>query len=185
MSIEFSEESLYVARNWQTVTDIIQAGQTLRTEMERELLAIGDDLSLRPWWDSGWSLVIRDAGQVFVSRADWRVGDQYFVWIGVERFRPESVFGLDDPAELYVWVAGKRYELASALADTLRDGDGPGEVDHKPGNAYVVRQAVAKCLPDAVEDYFTRAREQLLAFFDHYAAMADLWDPIVRRHVSE
>lgn len=50
---------------------------------------------------------------------------------------------------------------------------------------YVVRQAVAKCLPDGVEAYFPQAREQIIAFLEHYAGLADVWDPIVWRHIEE
>lgn len=184
MSVELSTESVYVAQNWHTIMEIIGAVQTLRGEMERELLSLREDLAARPWWANDWAFVVRDTAQVFVSKECWKSGDQCLVWIGVERFRPEGVFGDDDPPELYVWVAGKRYGLASELAETLGDGDGPGEIDQKPGSAYVVRQPVAKCLPDAVEGYLPQAREQIVTFLDHYARMADAWDPIVRRHLD-
>lgn len=184
MSIEFSDESLYVARNWQTITEIIRATQRLRSEMERMMASLESDLRSMEWWSIDWAFVVRDPGQVYISRECWRSGEQYLVWIGVDRFRPENVFGLDDPPELYVWVSGKRYDLAAALADSLEGRDLPGEVDMKASSGCVVRQAVAKCLPDGVETYFPQAREQTIAFLKHYAGLADVWAPIVWRHIE-
>lgn len=185
MSIEFSAESLYVARNWDTVAEIVEAAQRLRSNMAESLKSLQADLKTREWWSDEWVYLSWDSTQWYITRHGWLSGPYHLVWIGVKGFSPDGVFGLGEPPELFVWVSQKQFALATALAASLEGREGPGEIDQKPGNGYVVRQAVAKCLPDAVEDYFTRAREQLLAFFDHYAAMADLWDPIVRRHVSE
>lgn len=185
MSVNFSPASLFVARNWEIVTEIIAAERRLRGELERFLLSLEDDLLSCDWWGEDWVFRAYRQDVVYVSRECWRFGDDHLLWIGVERFLPERIFGSEDPAELFVWVAQRRYDLALQLAGTLDPEETLGEVDLKPNNGYVVRHAVQKCLPEAAEGYFAQAREQILAFFEHYAAMADAWDPITQRYLAQ
>lgn len=184
MSVEFSPESLFVARNWDTVSDIIEAARRLGAEMQRMLASLEDHLLARPWWSDEWTFVVRDPGQAYISRRAWSSGEHHLLWIGVDRFRPASVFGLDDPPYLYVYVPGQRRGLRDALTATLREEDVLGELGKGGAWFIVAEQAVARCLPDQAEAYFPQAREQMLSFFDHYAALAPAWDAIVAEHVS-
>ena len=185
MTIDFSEESMFVARNWETVAEIVEASQRLRSEMGRMLASLEDDLKSRPWWCDGWVVVMQDSGQICVSRQAWKTGENYLVRMGVDRFRPTSVFGLEDPPYLYIYVWGRKYDLRNDLLATLDEETSLGEIGPGGNNLIVAQQAVAKCLPEGVKGYFPQAREQMLAFFDHYGSGAAAWDPIVQRYVCE
>lgn len=185
MNVELPAESIFVARNWETISEIIEAAQRLRNEMGRMLTSLEDDLHSMEWWADGWVFVVRDPGQVYISRQAWRMGDQYLVWIGVDRFRPASVFGIDDPPYLYAYVWGRRYELRDELMKTLDEETVLGEIGPGGNSLIVVQQTVAKCLPEGVEGYLDQAREQIMTFLDHHLRMADTWNPIVQRYISE
>lgn len=185
MSVDFTAESLYVARNWDTVREIIEAAQELRNGMAQFLLALQSDLESREWWTAGWVFRTYDAGWVYISRQNWWSGNDYAIWIGIGNFRAENVFGSDDPPELHVWVSWRRFELAARLVAEFDDQPAFGEVDRKSNSGYVIRKAVPKCLPAAVEDYFASTREHILDFFDHYGRLAPAWDAIVAHHIGQ
>lgn len=185
MSTEFSEESLYVARNWETVAEIIEAAQRLRSEMGRMLTSLEDDLRATEWWPEGWEVVASDATQLCISREAWRSGEKHFVWICVDRFRPENAFGLDGSPYLYAYVRGHRYQLRDDLIATLDESEALGDIGTGGSSLVIVQQPLATCLPDAVPAYLAEVCEQMLTFFDRYARLASVWDPIVRRHFGQ
>ncbi|MBP8953177.1 MAG: hypothetical protein KBI47_12350 [Armatimonadetes bacterium] len=100
MSIELSAESIFIARNWETVAEIVQATKQLRGEMDRLLAGLKDGLQERAWWDENWTFLVRRSGAVCIARQTWKSSEDYLVRICIDRFTPESVFGLDDPPYL-------------------------------------------------------------------------------------
>lgn len=186
MSNAFTPEAAFVARNWATVWEIMRATDDLSDQMDGMLVSLQGDLGKLEWWSEEWSFTHHCSGQVYISRRSWVPDEDSdpWVWIGVERFLPEAAFGPKKPPELYVWMAYKKQALVVDLLATLGDGEGPGEPDLRPGNMYVVRQAVQKCLPDGVDEYPLKARDQIMAFLDHYARIAEVWEPIIQRHMK-
>jgi len=179
------EESLLLAKNWETVEDILAAVQRLQGELTQVLLSVGRELSEQSWWDDGWRLIEQGNAQVYISSEKWRVGDGFLMWIGVEQFTPKAVFGSDSPAQLYVWVADREYDLAHRLAAAiLDDADEPlGDIDHG-ANGYVVKQLVGKCFAGEVEGYDERVRRQIAGFFAHYAEVLSGLDGMIQEHIA-
>jgi len=138
---EFSEEDRLLIEDWDTVEDLLEAAQRLRVKLFAVLESIEPDLRATDWWRDGWAFVRKGTTQVYISNQAWRSDGDYAIWIGVEEFTPDAVFGSGTPPVLYVWVSGKRYELKKQLAEAIVNGehDMAGEVDHDPGSAFLVR----------------------------------------------
>jgi hypothetical protein len=180
-----SEESLLLAKNWDTVEAIFEAEQRLRRELTSILHTVEQELSKREWWKDGWVFVRHQDSQVYVSQVKWQVGDVYTVWIGVEGFAPRAIFGMESPPMLYVWVARKEYELAQALAREIEkiEEEVLGELDHR-ATGYVVKHGVSKCLPEEVDGYAERVCHQIVEFFAHYAQVLWQLDGIIEDYLE-
>ncbi len=177
----FSEESLLLIENWDTVEDMLAAVEGLRDELFAILESLHADLKGTDWWRDGWTFARTGKTQVYMSNEAWRCDDEYAVYIGVEGFSPEGVFGSAAPPSLYIWVSGERYELVQRLAEAIEGGGREviGEIDRKPSSGSVVRQPVRKCLPGEVETYAVIVRKQILSFFEHYALVLDDLDGVI------
>jgi hypothetical protein len=180
-----SEESLLLAKNWDTVEEIFEAEQRLRRELATLLHSVEREVSKRDWWQRGWVFVRHHDTQVYISHSKWQVDDVYTVWIGVEDFTPRSVFGMDSPPTLYVWVTRKQYELAQALAREIEEIEAEvlGELDHRI-SGYVVKHSVSKCLPEEVDEFAARTRHQIAEFFAHYAQVLWQLDGVIEDYLK-
>ena len=121
MSSIFSEESKFLVSRWQTVEKLDKDIQTLRYEFTQYLDSVRKILKKRNWW--GDDLIFEQYRQegIYIARKSWfiRKNDRYpAIWIGVEEFKPESMFGLGEPADCYLWVFGK---MLGKKADTVRN----------------------------------------------------------------
>lgn len=181
-----SEESLLLARNWDTFEDILKAEKRLLGELSHLLLSIESNLSQHDWWEDGWHFVPHREDQVYISRKEWQVDGTFLVWIGVEAFTPERVFGTQSSPQLYVWVARNQYGLAQILANAIEASKGEklGEVDHSQ-TAYVVKHSVQKCLPEKVEEFDIIVSRQITDFFAHYARVLSRLDGVIRDHIAD
>lgn len=91
-----SEESLLLIENWDTVEDILKAVDRLKGEISSVLHSVESELVTQDWWQDGWCFVPHRNNQVYISKESWR-SKGYVVWIGVERFDPERLFGSSPP----------------------------------------------------------------------------------------
>ena len=180
-----SKESLLVAENWDTVENILRAKERLGRELSKLLVSLEAELSQQDWWEDGWHFVRYREGQVYMSREQWRPRKSFLIWIGVERFSPECVFGESSSPQLYVWVQKSHRDLAQILADAIeeREGDPLGEVDHNK-TGYVVKHDVQSCMPEEVEAFDDVARGQIVDFFAHYAEVLSDLDNVIQEHIS-
>ena len=180
-----SEESLLLAENWDTVEDILRARNRLGSELSELLLSVESQLSQRDWWEDGWCFIQHRKDQVYISRQQWRPGKSFLIWIGVEQFSPERVFGESSSPQLYVWVLRKHRDLAQVLADAIeeREGEPLGELDHNQ-TGYVVKQDLQSCMPEEVAVFDDVARAQIVDFFIHYAEVLSDFDHVIREHIS-
>lgn len=181
----FSEESILLVKNWDTVRDIFEAEKQLRRELSYLLLTIESELIRNDWWRDAWVFVKYQESQVYISNQNWRSNDELVVWIGVEGFVPERIFGMELPPTLYVWVSGKRYDLAQMLAEQIEKSEYEilGEIDHR-SSGYVVKHAVRKCLPEEIEEFGEFVHKQILDFFIHYAKTIGRFDRIIKNYLG-
>jgi hypothetical protein len=180
--IMFSKESILLAKNWDTVEDIFRADKQFRRELIAFLMSIKTELVKHDWWPNGWVLVHYTDEQVYISNKRWLADGVYAVWIGVEGFTPEGLFGSEAPPWLYVWVTQGRVDLARMLAEQIEASEYGvlGEIEHDDESLYVVASMVRKCLPDEVEGFEQVTRRQILDFFVHYAQVLGSLDKVIR-----
>ena len=180
-----SEESLLLAENWDTVEDILRARSRLGGELSELLLSLESELSQHDWWEDGWHFIQHRKDQVYISRQQWRPGRSFLIWIGVEHFNPDRVFGESSSPQLYVWVLRKHKELAQVLADAIEDREGEplGEIDHNE-TGYVVKQDMQSCMPEEVEGFHDVARGQIVDFFIFYGEVLSDLDDVIQEHIS-
>jgi len=170
-----SEESRFLLRNWDVVEEVLRAVERAERELSALLMGVERDLERRSWWGEGWVFERHQSAQVYISNREWRVGEGYAIWIGVERFTLSGLFGGGAPPILYVWVSGKRYDLVEVLVEMVEEGSGEvlGEVNRRADSGYVVRKMVRKYLPEEVEGFEEEVRGDIVEFFEHYARL--LW----------
>jgi len=181
-----SEESALLAQNWHTFEDIRRAEQGLRRELSELLLGLESDLRQRDWWQDGWHFVQYREDQVYISQDAWRANDEFLLWIGVETFTPECLFGTESPPRLYVWVTSDGCDLAQPLAQAIKERgtDVLGDVDHSQSR-YVVKHPVQKCPPGDVAGFDAVVSQQMVAFFSHYAKVLTRLDDLIQGKLGE
>ena len=151
------------------------------------LHSIESELAEHEWWQDGWVFVRYSEGQVYISHRVWQVADQFAVWIGVEGFIPDKIFGLESAPDLYVWVTHHcGGGLAQKLAQELEklEEEPLGEIDHR-ASRYVVRHSVRKCLPEEAEGFGQTVCRQIADFFTHYARVLRGLDEVILDHKKE
>ncbi len=180
----FSEESKLLIENWDAVEGILEAEKQLHVELSSVLRSVEPELVARDWWQAGWAFVLSDE-QAYISKHCWQVEDNYAVWIGIENFSPESIFGMETPPSLYVWVSGKRNDLAQMLAEKIRKSKSKllGEIDNRV-SGYVVRLAVKKYLPGDLDHYVQDVKTQVIGFLTHYAEVLSQFDSEIKTYLK-
>ncbi len=180
-----SEEALFIARNWETVEDILTATQRLRDELATVARSAVQSLADRSWWSEGWELKTSGQSQAYMYREHWVADSIAALWVGIEQFTPESVFGAASPPLLYVWRPAAFSALGQELAAALDAGGHVviGELDSRPTSGYMVRHYVQKCLPEELDGFAERATGQIVEFMEHYAKVLMRLDDVIRRHV--
>lgn len=180
-----SEESQLLVENWRTVEDIFKAVDRLEEELSSLLHSVESGLVQEDWWSDDWVFIRRADDQVYISKEEWKAGNKYLVWIGVERFAAERVFGTASPPQFYVWVWRKHSDLAQALVGALKANeiDTLGEANHLQ-SGYIVRLALQKCAPGEIERFDDHTTQQIMDFFGHYANTLSRFDGIVERYIA-
>jgi hypothetical protein len=166
----------------------MKAVEKLRSELNKLLRSLGADLVKQDWWNDGWEAVENNVSEGYIANERWDLGSDYSdyaVWIGVEGFSPERIFGQESPPILYVWISNRRNDLAQRLAKELEQGDWEilGDTDTR-ATGYVVRDSVKKCLPEEIETYGETVRPQIIEFLSHYAEIMMQLDPIIQDYLK-
>lgn len=149
MSI-FKEESQFVLANWDRVQELIAAVDVCRSEMGLYLGSLETLLRNKPWWEEGLRFVKKAPAQVYITRADW-ADNEDVIWIGVESFTIESVFGGTLPPRCYLWLAKRAGELAgSLLALVKNDPDLSAFVSAGSGQneRYILSKRLSRSYPE-------------------------------------
>ncbi len=121
----FSEESTFLIKNWSQVEQFHNAENNLRKEVSDLLHSIERVLLDRDWWDHRLSFNSKSQDQVYISKSDWTKRNYNLIWIGVENFTIERLFGGDFPPRcfLYCLNVGDREQIRSELLKIMRQDD--------------------------------------------------------------
>ncbi len=93
---------------------------------------------------------------------------------------------MEKPPLLYVWVSGKRDDLAEVLVNRIPqiDPELPGELEDGQ-DGYVLGQDVKKYLPGEMEHYGDTVKEQIMDFLFHYAKVVWKLDAKIRSYLKK
>lgn len=189
----FSEESKFIAENWQTVQDILAAAEAFEEEIRQLFMSLEDDVRDEEWWDDNWRFGLYGSADVNIGREEWAAeegaaGSDNIVTIGLRKFGIDTVVGHGaGSAEFYVYVKNGWTELSEALVDAIAAHIADLPQGHTLGSSStrIVTAPLRKCLPGMIEDYPELAKQQALEFFGLYAPMLfelnDLIQKIIRQ----
>jgi len=118
----FSEDSAFLIQNWSQVEKFHTAENNLYKEVSNLLHSLEGVLSGRDWWDYRLNFNRKSQDQVYVSRSDWTVRNNTLIWIGVENFTVERLFGSSFPPRCFLYCLnfGDREKIRSELLKTMR-----------------------------------------------------------------
>lgn len=178
-----SEELIMLARNWPVIERLYKADIRLRGELKDLLRSLQPELERQPWWDQGW-VFMSDRDGVYITKERWKRGDTYVIWVGIEYFTVEGLFGEEGPPRVYVWVAAPFPRVTADLAETLTTR--AGKPDEKAGGqrGYIVQFRKGVTLADDFAGYWTALRTDLLEFFAFYAGQLDQRDDAITRAIA-
>jgi len=181
----FSEESQFLIENWDTVEDILKAEKQLCAELASFLLSVRAKLVECDWWQDEWEFCSTGATQSYISNRNWKVGNNFAIWIGVEGFTPKAIFGVGTPPTLYVWVSGKRVNLVTLLSERIKASQHNTLGKVVTGSSgYVVKHAVEKCLPGDTDEFPQTVRRQIADFFTFYAKLLNSFDSAIQTQLA-
>lgn len=186
---QFSDECRLVINNWDAYQDILKAGQQLEPELIVILAGIRKRLREQKWWKAKWyvsdSQVYSD--QIYISDNRWEWKDSHFVWIGIEEFNGDALFGNKPPPSLYIWLYDKAPNLKTALRQIIKDSDNPmiGDCDISPNSPYIVRKNMSKCLPSDIDSLEDTTYAHLSEFFEYYTSFFEEFNPAVEKYLKQ
>lgn len=120
-----SEASRFLIEEWGDVSRLLAAHESLRRELEQHLNSLEREVSKQDWWSDEWEFVPFDEDQVYVARKEWRRGSDHLLWIGVEDFIPERLFGDGEGARTYPWVPSGERGLMTELRNNATEAHQP------------------------------------------------------------
>lgn len=167
----FSDEARVLIQNWEVYQEVRRIEADLNGQLRTFLYSLDDDLRKEAWWDHTWLFNRYQDRQMYITSAAWEIDGTPSIWIGIENFSVETIFGLTDTAGMYLWVQGGRTDLVSALRKLAESWNGlPGALEQKQNNSYVVRDAVRKCLLDEIDSFDEIVRRPMLRFLSYFGS---------------
>lgn len=180
-----SEESLLLIRNWDAYQDILKSGERLKTELNAVRSAIEGRMRKQDWWNAKWVLFKNDAEQIAFTDSRWEIEDGHLIWVGVEGWKADALFGDASPPFMYVWIDGKQPELKAELQRVIKAsgkamlGDFP-----KAQTSYVVEKSLSKCLPEEIDKLEDLVLSPLSEFCEFYSRFFDEFDRVAQKHLK-
>jgi hypothetical protein len=171
--VMLSKETILLAENWETVEDIFETQRKLRVELSKFLISLEGQLQQSGWWNKGWNFIKQSDEQIYIAHSRWRKnGDkpEYVLWIGVESFNPNALFGRQSDQQLYLWV-NRDPSLTTTLRTMVAEKKVvlPGESVDRP-QGYIVRKFIPKILPNEVARFGEIVSPIIIDFFTECAS---------------
>lgn len=179
-----SEESILLAKNWETFQEILKAEQKLIEDISVFLLSVESEMLTKKWWQNGWNFVDYEGSEIYIANQNWISNyEEYVISIGIEGVTPESLFGNKRSPLLY--VKSSDYNLVKTLAEKLEEEETLkfGEIDYS-SRRYIVTQPLPKVLPEQVEKFDEVVRPQIVDFLSYYANILWELDEIIDQFLS-
>lgn len=180
-----SNETALLAEHWDAVEDVFATEQKLRAELTGFLNSLQHTVKKEKWWSDDWHFKLQDHEQAYIAHTKWRTKSDFVLWIGVERFSPNVLFGRESAPALYLWVKDNA-QLTEELRRLVKDKQLliPGELAEKP-HGYVARQFIPKCLAPEVKRFEEFVGKPIIDFFSACAAQEKLLSSKVAQYLKE
>jgi hypothetical protein len=168
--VKYSEEIRLIIKNWEIIENLNEKVVELGKLCTKELYSINEILSHKRWWRNGWIFIEQDQGEIYIAKKEYRIREEDSIWIGIENFDPDHIFGNQDPPNLYLYLPGNRPSLHKGIMNILftKESKVIGEVVEK-GNTYLLKENVKKYLGERIETYMKEVKEQVIKFLEYYA----------------
>jgi hypothetical protein len=154
MSFSFSEEGMFFIQNWGIIEKLSNSLQNFRSEFSNYLYSVENIVKTKNWW-SDEELVFkkRDQKQVYISKKGWSDDNiEYYIWIGIENFVPESLLGTSDPANCYLWVTGSKANvILRDLSTIFKDKEEFSDYFTNKGG-YILKKLLRKYTEEEFQD---------------------------------
>ena len=166
-----SDEARLLIQNWEVYQEVRLIEAELNGQLRALLYSLEDDLRKEAWWDHTCIFNRYQDRQIYIANTAWGTDGTPSIWIGIENYSVDTIFGLADTAGMYLWVQGGRTDLVTALRKLVESWDDmPGALEQKQNNSYVVRDAVRKCLPDELDSFDEIVRLPILKFLSYFGS---------------
>ncbi len=178
----FSDASVLIAENWDTVLDIMHARKRLDEELTELLFSIESDLARLDWWNQGWEFLTYK-GEIYIRNKNWQGGEDEVLWLGIYDFDAEHIFGTELPPTFYVRTNREHGGLGQILIKKLK-ASGLEVVEDK---WYFARQDIQKCVVEsrAIREYPRVVREQIVGLFEQYANLLMQFDKTIKQYLKK
>ena len=183
---KLTDDTRLLINHWPAVEDILSAERQLHTQLTEFLHLLKSDLVKCSWWSHKWHFVEEDEEQAYIAHDNWRVRKSgYALWIGVEAFRPATLFGKEVYQQLYLWSGEDKPAFVAALRKLYQTKKllPLGDVVEKPVG-YVARKFLPKSLPGQAKAFEPTMRSSILKFFSFYARQEKALSTQVARHFN-
>ncbi len=177
------EESKLLATHWDAVEDVLAARGKLQEDLTAFLKSLKQDLMQMDWWTPQWHFIETDPVQIYIAHSKWKNGKDYALWIGIEQFIPEVLFGKRSVSQLYLWAQCDK-SLAAELREMIELKRIPLPNEFGKG-LYILTRFVPKCLPKDVEHFEKFMKEPILKFFSECAEQEKAITPVVFRYFKK
>jgi len=154
MKFKFSEENIFVIKNWEIIQKLKNAEGEVKKHFPKYLMELKTILLDKEWWNDNLIFKLADDQQAYISINDWKVNQGYAIWIGVEGFNPDNFFGVTGNATCYLWVLDndQKTKIISELKNNFEKDDHYGEHIATKGN-YVIEKVMKKYEPEEIDDF--------------------------------
>jgi len=119
----FSEESIFLLNNLSVIEKLQYSMRILREEVSALLNSLEEDLMQREWWDDNLISKRHHPTQLYISSKKWTSDEKNHIWVGIENFTVEGLFGSVKPPQCYLWVSGSREIIMSDLAKLINNDE--------------------------------------------------------------
>lgn len=155
--MNFSEESIFFIQNWGIIEKLLSSEKNFKKEFSEFLYSIEEILMKKDWWNTKLVFEKYDQSQIYVSRENWHLDNEYSIWIGVEDFTPERLFGVGEPVDCYLWITGNQKEkIIADLSQMLKKEDYFKDYLVSSGG-YVLKKYLRKYTEEEYKDFISGA----------------------------
>jgi len=172
----FSEEGSFIINNWSTIEKLLNSVKILRAELAELLNSLEEELKERDWWSEGLIFTRSSSTGVYISTEQWTTEDRKIIWIGIENFTLETLFGNERPPQCYLWVAGakEKAKITNDLGEIFIND--PHLRDYYPGKSgsYILIKPIKKQVNISDDQLNDLIKEEVAEFIEKaYLAIKD------------